>query len=219
MQYPGGEKKFQAFQDNLELIRLDRKFQAGDEPFTEEELDFVFQISRPIERINPFNQDNRIAEMQDIDRLLDIGTDADALIDILNRHIDLFRTLAKDDEEFKDNIDKSVEKARTLLFAKHIDKFLAAGADADRLVESLNSHDIADNLDKLLAASVDVDKVAKLLSPYEAANSLDKLLAAGATISIDGLVESLKPNELSRNVDKFLAAGVDADRLVESLIL
>lgn len=49
---PGGEKFLKAFSDNKQLIRLDRKMQAGDINFTKDALDFVFENCRPIYSLN-----------------------------------------------------------------------------------------------------------------------------------------------------------------------
>lgn len=60
---PGGEKYIEAFEDKQLLIAMDKKFQAG-EPFTRDELFFLYEIERPIHYIDTYAKDPRVNEFK-----------------------------------------------------------------------------------------------------------------------------------------------------------
>lgn len=59
----GGERYLQAFEDKQMLISMDRKFQNG-EPFSLEELIFLYEVDRPIEYIDSYAKDPRIKQFK-----------------------------------------------------------------------------------------------------------------------------------------------------------
>ena len=62
---PGGEKYLRAFADKQRLIALDRKMQAGEYDFTQEDLDFIFEQGRKIETLDTYNaSDPRVSELR-----------------------------------------------------------------------------------------------------------------------------------------------------------
>ena len=62
---PGGEKYLRAFADKQHLIALDRKMQAGEHDFTQEDLDFIFEQDRKIETLDTYNaSDPRAKELR-----------------------------------------------------------------------------------------------------------------------------------------------------------
>ena len=62
---PGGEKYLRAFADKQHLIALDRKMQAGEHDFTQEDLDFIFEQDRKIETLDTYNaSDPRVSELR-----------------------------------------------------------------------------------------------------------------------------------------------------------
>ncbi len=58
---PGGKRYLEAFADKRELIRLDKKMQAG-EKLTNDELRFIYELDRPIHKIEQYGEDIRIEE-------------------------------------------------------------------------------------------------------------------------------------------------------------
>ena len=61
---PGGERFLEAFADKRHLIAMDRKMQAGEYDFSQEDLEFIFEQKREIARLNTFGSDPRIEELQ-----------------------------------------------------------------------------------------------------------------------------------------------------------
>jgi hypothetical protein len=62
---PGGEKYLKAFADKQHLIAMDRKMQAGECDFTQEDLDFIFEQDRKIETLDTYNDsDPRVNELR-----------------------------------------------------------------------------------------------------------------------------------------------------------
>ena len=62
---PGGEKYLRAFADKQHLIAMDRKMQAGEYDFAQEDLDFIFEQGRKIETLDTYNaSDPRIKELR-----------------------------------------------------------------------------------------------------------------------------------------------------------
>lgn len=62
---PGGKKYLRAFADKQRLIALDRKMQAGEHDFTQEDLDFIFEQEQKIETLDTYNaSDPRVRELR-----------------------------------------------------------------------------------------------------------------------------------------------------------
>ncbi|MBQ3474533.1 hypothetical protein IJH24_03905 [Candidatus Saccharibacteria bacterium] len=56
---PGGEKYLEAFADKRELIKIDKKMQSGEE-LTNEELSFIYELKRPIRKLEMYGDDPRV---------------------------------------------------------------------------------------------------------------------------------------------------------------
>ncbi len=137
---PGGEEFLEAFADKKTLITIDHKVQAGED-LTKEELEFVYEINRPIKTLDTYNRyDPRIEEIKEkypVSKVLDAGVNAKELV----KHLDV------------------------KMICDNLNALVTAGAyeSTDELITKLKSSDIADNLDKLLAAGANIDNiVAKL---------------------------------------------------------
>lgn len=130
--------------------------------------------------------------------------------------------------------DKLLEENKNgIVVAKHIDKFLAAGAEIsptaimNKLLENSEHDVIARHIDKLLIAGADIDLTTFMNELTEkgwlhvVAENLDKLLAAGAEINPTALANKLTEEGWSfcveSNIGKFLAAGVDHEYLEKLL--
>ncbi|NCA95616.1 MAG: hypothetical protein EOM74_01415, partial [Methanomicrobia archaeon] len=218
---PGGEKFLQAFADKQELIQLDRKWQAN-EPFTQEEWDFVFEVHRKIVKLDTYrDEDPRLREFRDINAALDHGANADRLIARL------------DPEEIADHLDallahgahidadQLIARLEPEDIVRNLDALFDHGAhiDVDQLVARLDPSDIAHNLDALLAHGADVDQLVARLDPSGIAYNLDTLLTHGAHINVDQLVARLNPYYIANNLDALLTHGahIDVDQLVARL--
>lgn len=58
---PGGKKFLEAFADKRALIELDKKMKAGED-FTDDELKFIYELDRPIHKLEQYGEDIRVAE-------------------------------------------------------------------------------------------------------------------------------------------------------------
>ena len=62
---PGGEKFLEAFADKQHLIAMDRKMQAGEYDFSQEDLEFIFEQKRKIANLDTYSfKDPRINELR-----------------------------------------------------------------------------------------------------------------------------------------------------------
>lgn len=179
---PGGEKYLQAFADTKYLTKLTHKFE-DDEPFSAEELDFIYETKREIAALNTYGEDPRVEELQyEIEKMLENGTDANSIVKVAGSgliadNLDIFF-------EHGANVDLMVENISTFAFDHElVNNLLEHGADADRLLGKLSLGAIIENLDALTAHGVDLD-VNKLplrrLNPEIISRNLDVLLSHGA---------------------------------------
>ena len=122
--------------------------------------------------------------------------------------------------------DKLLEENKNgIVVAKHIDKFLAAGAEINttafmnRLIEGGWYDVAAENVDKFIAAGAEISPTTimnKLLENSEhdvIARHIDKLLIAGADIDLTTFMNELTEkgwlHVVAENLDKLLAAGAE----------
>lgn len=62
---PGGEEYQQAFEDKQHLIAMDRKMQAGEYDFSEDDIRFIFESDREISTLDTYNDtDPRVIELR-----------------------------------------------------------------------------------------------------------------------------------------------------------
>ena len=216
---PGGEKFLQAFADKQELIQLDRKWQAN-EPFTQEEWDFVFEVNRRIVKLDTYrDEDPRLREFRDVDAALNHGADANQLVEILEpRDIaDHLDTLLAHGAHI--DVNQLVARLKSDDISEYLGVLLDHGADLNQLVARLDSYDIAENLNILLDHGADVDQLVARLEPRYIAENLGTLLDHGAHIDVDQLVARLEPHHIAENLGTLLDHGahIDVDQLVTRL--
>ena len=216
---PGGEKFLQAFADKQELIQLDRKWQAN-EPFTQEEWDFVFEVNRKIVTLDTYrDEDPRLREFRDVDAALNHGADANQLVEILEpRDIaDHLDTLLAHGAHI--DVNQLVARLKSDDISEYLGVLLDHGADLNQLVARLDSYDIAENLNILLDHGADVDQLVARLEPRYIAENLGTLLDHGAHIDVDQLVARLEPHHIAENLGTLLDHGahIDVDQLVARL--
>ena len=168
MGYPGGERMFQAFQDNEKLIQLDKKMK-NSEPFTEEDLNFIYEKNRKIEQLNPYNRDSRIYAFKNVSSLLKIGTDPNLLVDTLSAY--------------------DLEKSYSGL--------LESGADATHVAQKLGINGLYNHFDEFLRYNPDLNTIVDILSedPVRLAFCAEKLQKAGVNIDLDKLVDDIGDND------------------------
>ena len=217
---PGGEEFLPKFADKNELICLDRKMQNGED-LTKEELEFIYEIHRPIRTLDTYNQsDPRIKELKnqyDIKYALDVGVEPDNLVSKLEPH-----EIAKNLDTLINhgaNIDNLVPRVHSRCIARSLDTLINHGANIDNLVPWLGSYDIAKSLDAIIGhgANIDIDNLVSRLMPYEIAENLDTLIKHGANIDIDNLVSGLSSTSIASNLDALINHGANIDNLVSKL--
>lgn len=159
---PGGNHYLEAFADKDRLIAMDKKFQAG-EPFTTEELEFLYEFHRPIKYVETHGHDTRpkqfkqghLAEYQDILRPKH-GKNVD-LIDGFNKGAENIKQLLNDG--YDPNFISSKLKPNEV--AANLTQLREAGAEIDvnQLVDQLRPGEIVDRLTQLLAAGADRNQI------------------------------------------------------------
>ncbi|MBR2600997.1 hypothetical protein IKE07_02585 [Candidatus Saccharibacteria bacterium] len=187
---PGGERYLEKFADRKELIKLDHKMQDGED-LTLDELNFLYEINRPINVLDTYNEeDPRIQELRetfDVDYALEKGVDGRQLVQKLSIY-DLIRN--------------------TETFIKHHIDF---EIDADRLVDELEEDDIKRNIDKLVNGGAELDSVIERLKTHMDTETIDLLLKYDADIY--DLIDSIPTYELLEDVRGYVERGVSTEYL------
>jgi hypothetical protein len=190
---PGGEKYLKAFADKHELMRLDEKMKNGEE-LTKDELRFIYEIDRPINRLAQFGADPRISEAKEkypVNKLIEMG-----VIELKDA-----RKMVKDGAEIKDvsSFVKSGIKLSEVLKSDNIafqdiGKMLDEGMrhkDVFKLIEqTVGIHWAADNFDYLAAHGVKPTEIAKRMTKTEKLRHLDFLDKANIPYNINRLVRA-----------------------------
>ena len=189
---PGGEKYLAKFADKKMLIALDRKMENGQD-LTKEELEFLYEINRPIETLDTYNHyDPRIKELRSkygVLYALHAGVDANQLMSRMDpRDI-----------------------------AEKLDILLNHGADINQLISNLGPFYTAEKLDTLTnhGANIDINQLVSHLAPYEIAEKLDTLTNHGANIDINQLISDLEPFDIDEYFNVLLNHGADINQLEE----
>ena len=215
---PDGEKFLEAFKDKQELIRLDRKMQ-NDEDLTKEELEFIYEINRPIKTLDTYNEtDPRIDELKEkysIDYALDAGVDADMLASRFNSDgiIKKLDTLISHGADI--DIDNLVSNLEPYMIIDNLDALINHGANIDGTVSHLRYDDIVDNLDTLINHGANIDDVVSRFRYNDIANNLDTLISHG--INIDNIVSHLNSSDIVKNLDALINHGANINNIVSNL--
>lgn len=223
---PGGEEYLEAFRDKQLLIAMDRKFQSEPrEPFTLEELEFLYEKDRKIKYLDTYEKDPRPAEFKQersahVSQLAERYGERAAELIVMSPY-----EVAENIDEYLHDGDITVD----MVFAKldrdaiecNVNKLLVAGLDPNKLVPELDSITIANELDKLLAAGahININEVVADLSDLDIAYAIDKLQAAGADIDVGALVGRLDSWTIAYTIDKLQAVGaaIDVEKIVADL--
>ena len=219
---PGGEKYLQKFDDKQSLIRLDKKMEKGED-LTKEELNFLYELDRPIATLDTYNEeDPRIPELKEkygIEYALEKGVDTNKLVSSLEP-IDIARnldTLLKHGADI--NIDQLVSDLGPHYIINNLDIFLDHGADIDidQLVSDLGTQCVANNLDILFEHGADINNIVNNMERSAIARNLDTLLEHGADININQLVSDLEPYDVAQYLDTLLEHGADINNAVDKM--
>ncbi len=226
-QLPGGEKFLQAFEDKQMLIQMDRKFQ-NDEPFSREELLFLYETERPIRYIDTYAKDPRVEQFKR-DRAKNLQQLAETEgIDV--KEAELMVTSASELETnlgrfLRQGYDSSIiaNKLHPEARFEHIDQLMEAGAHID-LSDLYNQFETTDQLrvfSKLQekGADLDPDELAGKFKPLGQLRNYHALSQIGATITPDGIANALTEKERFDNLRDLskIGARVDVDGLIKDL--
>ena len=198
---PGGEKFLEAFADKNMLIALDRKMKK-DENLTIEDLEFLYEIHRPIKTLDTYNDDDpRISELKrkyNIRYALDAGLNIDQLVSELypGSIAENLDTLISHGA----NINQLISKMYSVSIAKNLDTLISHGADIDLIVSKLHPGSIAENLDTLISHGANINQLISKMYSVSIAKNLDTLISHGAKININYLVSQMHPEEIEENL-------------------
>ena len=225
---PGGEKFLAAFADKQELIRLDRKLQSN-EPFTKEELEFVYEINRPINTLDTYNaHDPRIDEIQQkysLERALDLGIDVNKMLASLDSAVIAQNLETLLEHGAKIDVNDLVSRLHRWDIAENLETLLEHGAKTGAVVAGLDSFVLAQHLETLFNYGVDINEIvnklesAHIAQHLEALFDLETLLEHGAKIDVNDLVGKLYARDIAENLETLLEHGakIDVNDLVGKL--
>ena len=214
---PGGEEFLEAFADKKQLIAMDHKMQNGED-LTKEELEFLYEINRPIKSLEKYIEDPRLEELKEeyeIEYALEQGIDANSLI----RHLypgDIAFYLDTLISHGAD-IDKIVSGMRAYDIIKNLDTLISHGADIDMddLVSRMYPDYIPENLDTLISHGADIDKIVSGMRAYDIIKNLDTLISHGA--DIDKIASRMYLYYITKNLDTLISHGADIDKIVSRM--
>jgi hypothetical protein len=195
---PGGDRYIQAFEDKQRLIEMDKKFQAG-EPFTEDEIIFLYEVNRPISYIDTYSNDPRPGQFrrqreQHIEQMAKIyGSEPNAKL--------ILDPIRSDDYYAK----------------RRIKGFLSEGVDSDFLSDHLGAELKIANLNLLIEAGahIDADELATQLSTGDKLQYFEVLKDAGASLTAEDIASTLSPEEKLKYFVALTSVGLElkADNL------
>lgn len=239
---PGGEEFLPKFVDNKQLIALDRKMK-NDENLTKEELEFLYEIYRPINTLG--YSDQRINELRNrygIEYALDNGLGIDGLIphmrvgdvhtgnfdNFINRGATIDQLIPEMHPDYiADFLDFFTNRGATIdqlisgmgphYVGRHVKNLIDRGIDANRLVYGMYPNDVAENLDILIDHNVNIDigHLISKMNSYGINESLDILIDHGATN--DHLIPRMQKSDICRHLDKLIENGANINLLVSNL--
>ena len=215
---PGGEKYLQKFDDKQALIRLDKKMEKGED-LTKEELNFLYELDRPIATLDTYNrEDPRIPELKEkygIEYALEKGVDANKLVSSLDSG-DITKNL---DTLFENGagVNNIVNNMDSFNIEKNLDYLLRCGADINNIVNNMDSDDIATNLDTLLDHDADIDNIVSNMTSKDIGTSLDALFDHGANINVNELIPELNSSSVSKHLNTLLDHGADINSIVNNM--
>ena len=224
---PGGERYLEAFADKQMLIEMDKKFQAG-EPFTEEEILFLYETERPIRYLDTYANDPRPEQFrrnreQHIEQIAEIyggALNAELVLDPIDPtdyivHLRVGSYLKRGmNPDFLANRLTAIQKAITLPL------LIEAGAhiDANELADQLPVREKLQYFDVLkdAGATVTADEIAEPLSKDEKLQYFGQLKDVGLTLTADELAgEYDEGGKLNHLIElKIIGAHFDVDELV-----
>ncbi len=236
---PGGDKFLAAFADKRQLIAMDRKFQSG-EPFTDDELRFIFEADRKIVKLDTYNtRDPRIRELRDIEVLLKNGTDANSILSVISDRATAanLEVLLANGANVDDAIKKMGERIGTRGTVRAL---LDHGLDANGIIRHMYGKDIfyssgeyksaflddgaektrpVKNFELLMNAGGDVELVVDKLGWQQIFSHFGELTRYGADIDINEVASHLSPLKRLDELDTLVEYGavIDIDKIVDEL--
>ena len=186
----GGEEYLPKFADKNRLIALDRKMEQGED-LAKEELEFLYEIHRPIETLDTYNnRDPRIEELREkygIYYALDHGVDANQIASKLS-------------------YDTIIEELDTLV---------SHGADINQIVSRLPDNTIVEALYTLVSYNADIDNILTSIYPGNSKIFAKQELLKKLGVSGKKLLSAFDPNLALSYLSELVAYGVSIDDIKE----
>ena len=215
---PGNENKLAEVLDRKKLITLDRKMQNGED-LTKEELEFLYEIHRPIQILDTYNGDDpRIKELRekyDIEYALNAGLNIDQLVSKMKSSCIAknLNTLISNGA----NVNQLVSNMDSCDIVKNLNTIISHGANINQLVSELWAYDIVKNLNTLISNGANVNQLVSKLGSDDVAKNLDTLISHGANIDVNQLVSKLWASCIAENLDTLISPGADINQLIPKL--
>ncbi len=191
----GGEEYLEAFEDKRKLIEMDKKFQAG-EPFTVEEILFLYENDRQIKYFDTYARDPRPEQFKkDKDEHVKI------LAEVMGENV--ARTLLVSGDEIRHNPSR----------------WIKAGYDAKTIAKRLSPRQKLKYFQDLQAAgaSLMVDEIADKLTDFHQAVYVESLRAAGYSRDINELIPSFVRVADGHQIADFIKAGADVSLVFDEI--
>jgi len=228
---PGGEHYLQAFEDKQKLIAMDRKFQAG-EPFSKEELLFLYEIDRPIRYIDTYAHDPRPDEFKRRDYSLHLtqlaeiygGNEANARL-ILNPIEGNYQAVLHIKHALQDGVDHDflLKRLEPTLKLKHLSALMELGLPVavDELATQIPRDSLLGSFTTLKehGLTMTIDELAGQFTDKEKITHFRELRNAGLELTADELAAKLEDEtRLSSALAlKRIGATFDTDELIRKV--
>lgn len=191
---PGGENFLQAFRDKNMLMMLDNKMKNGED-LTKDELDFIYEIERPIAVLDTYNKkDPRVNELRN---KYDVGYALDAGVDAI----------------------KIVEQLEPKMAARYLDSIISRGIsfDANALVEKLWPQDVATNIDILARNGADINGLIDRMGPSYAIEYAEIIKNYGVDIDTKEQFDKMGSFDVEKHFHKLVENGITINDITQKM--
>lgn len=227
---PGGERYYSAIIDKRKLIEMDEKFQSG-QPFTVEELRFLYEIDRPIDSLN-HRQDIRITDFKE-QRTLHLSQLSEeygrevAEAMILSAQ-DITRQPPKYWADMGISIDMIAQKVASnnndsnWYLARHISSFLELGVNPDFLASRVKGSVIVEHAEEFVSAGANIDEQTIVDYFDQRYIPVENRLRAAHVLDLFGLpgdlvLKGMGLKDIRLWAGSLLKAGIPADQIAHLL--
>jgi hypothetical protein len=230
---PGGDTYYGSILDKKKLIEMDRKFQDG-EHFSIEELRFLYEVDRKIDRINNY-PDVRIKEFRahrDVHErqlaavygddmamvmVLDERELTSQFIELIEKGVSVDILLNKLDRDVMNFNGHIFHSTFTLFIDGLVPYLLSKGADPNLLIEKISPRSLIENHRILIDAGavIDIEATMDNIGKHDIIRHASDLLDCGATS--EQIINKLTKLEISKYFHVLIERGVDPNLVITYL--